>query len=375
MTHVFIVDDNTFKFHLEYMFAGTGAGDQKSLFLSDPNNSGIHWKTEENLVAMIADISRIRPGDNIVFYLQANKKHEGTIFGVFKAASYAFFDENDDDNYLKIDKNTNKPMLGKGLSYRILIEPYNVFQFGITERELLDKISDKTSPYQLCWSLIYRKLKGNRGCTMIMDYEFDDLLKKLVARNNGKAIQANSFTYDADKIAIVDSNKACRYSGRNLLLDIEPRMKYKMQRKQAFEVHLQAFLVKQIALNDVKLMNLLGIDPKLNFWLGNEVKCGFGMQSIDILIIQELNNNIVNIIPVELKYKEPSERIFNQLDLYVDWIKQYVKPNYEDQGKVVQITPFIIAANTGKSGFLNKLSTTQNGYIAFDNNFLFLKIK
>ena len=24
-THVFIVDDNTFKYHLEYMFAGTGA--------------------------------------------------------------------------------------------------------------------------------------------------------------------------------------------------------------------------------------------------------------------------------------------------------------------------------------------------------------
>ena len=27
MTHVFIVDTKTFKYHLEYMFAGTGAGD------------------------------------------------------------------------------------------------------------------------------------------------------------------------------------------------------------------------------------------------------------------------------------------------------------------------------------------------------------
>ena len=25
-THVFIVDTNTFKYHLEYLFAGTGAG-------------------------------------------------------------------------------------------------------------------------------------------------------------------------------------------------------------------------------------------------------------------------------------------------------------------------------------------------------------
>ena len=28
-THVFIVNDNTFKYHLEYMFAGTGADDKK----------------------------------------------------------------------------------------------------------------------------------------------------------------------------------------------------------------------------------------------------------------------------------------------------------------------------------------------------------
>ena len=28
-THVFIVDDNTFKYHLEYMFAGTGASAKK----------------------------------------------------------------------------------------------------------------------------------------------------------------------------------------------------------------------------------------------------------------------------------------------------------------------------------------------------------
>lgn len=31
-THVFIVNEQTFKYHLEYMFAGTGAGDKKSPF-------------------------------------------------------------------------------------------------------------------------------------------------------------------------------------------------------------------------------------------------------------------------------------------------------------------------------------------------------
>ena len=49
-----------------------------------------------------------------------------------------FFDENDTDNYLKIK-------LGKGLSYRILIEAsdYGVYPIGITEHEYLDSLEGK----------------------------------------------------------------------------------------------------------------------------------------------------------------------------------------------------------------------------------------
>ncbi|MEW6653232.1 MAG: DUF91 domain-containing protein, partial [Bacteroidota bacterium] len=36
-THVFIVDSTTFKVHLEYLFAGTGAGDK----IVDFNNRSI----------------------------------------------------------------------------------------------------------------------------------------------------------------------------------------------------------------------------------------------------------------------------------------------------------------------------------------------
>ena len=34
--HVFVVDSTTFKLHLEYLFAGTGAQDKTSPFLNDP---------------------------------------------------------------------------------------------------------------------------------------------------------------------------------------------------------------------------------------------------------------------------------------------------------------------------------------------------
>ena len=128
-THVFVVDSTTFKQHLEYMFAGIGAKDKKSPFLSNCNFN-YNANTERNLVGMIADISRIRENDNIIFYLQTNDNNPGTFFGIFKASTIGFFDENDDDNYLKNN-------LKKGLSFRIKIAPYEVFPIGITEHEYL----------------------------------------------------------------------------------------------------------------------------------------------------------------------------------------------------------------------------------------------
>ncbi len=88
--HVFIVDKRTLKYHLEYMFAGTGAGDKTVPFLCDCNAS-IHSTVERNLVGMIADVSRIRIGDKIIFYLQSADGNPGMFYGVFSAASTAFF--------------------------------------------------------------------------------------------------------------------------------------------------------------------------------------------------------------------------------------------------------------------------------------------
>ena len=76
MTHVFIVNDTTLKYHLEYMFAGTGANTDAP-FLYDENyqnprkkENGLTSASERNIVAMIADISRVKEGDKIIFYLQ-----------------------------------------------------------------------------------------------------------------------------------------------------------------------------------------------------------------------------------------------------------------------------------------------------------------
>ena len=68
-THVFIVDINTFKYHLEYMFAGTGARDC-TIDFNNNENTNMHYATENNLVSLIADIKRIKIGDFVIFYLK-----------------------------------------------------------------------------------------------------------------------------------------------------------------------------------------------------------------------------------------------------------------------------------------------------------------
>lgn len=370
MTHVFIVNEITFKYHLEYMFAGTGAKDKQTIFLTKSHNKHIQPVTERNLVAMIADISRVKVGDKIIFYLQATSYMPGMFFGVFQAVSNPFFDENDENNYLR-------DCLGKGLSYRVLLAPLQVFPFGITERELLDNIADKEHPYQLCWSLIYRKLKGNRGCTMITDYEYEDLYNKLVVRNSCRFLPLCNFTFDVKHNAIVGANSTKRYLGRQNSIDIEPRMKYKVQSGNAFETHLQAFVVQQIAARNAGFLNLLGVNPTLDFWIGNEVSCGVGMQRIDVMIIQEVGNNVVNIIPIELKDEEPTEMIISQLYQYVEWIRQYVSPNYRDRLKKVQIFPRIIAPKTTNVMLRNRLIQQGVGYISIaltNNEFIFNRL-
>ena len=85
-THVFIVDATTFKYHLEYLFAGTGAKD-KYIDFNNQADTKLHHSAENNLVGMIADSQRLRSNDFVVFYLQKSLSsgiNDGKFFGIFK---------------------------------------------------------------------------------------------------------------------------------------------------------------------------------------------------------------------------------------------------------------------------------------------------
>ena len=341
-THVFVVDTNTFRYHLEYLFAGTGAGNSYIDF-NNATTTNLHYATENNLIGMIADGSRIRVGDFVIFYLQQNFSQgirEGKFYGIFQVTNTLFLDNNDNQQFLK-------SQLRKSLTFRILIQPFQVYPIGVTEWEALDEIRYIQSPNQMLWSLIYRKLKGNRGNTMITIYESERLFQLIINKNNYQYLQGNNFTFDLNTQQITTSNNSNIYTGRIQSINILPRLINKYTNNLQFETHLQAYI----------LQNIENIFTHENIeWIGNEVSCGVGMQRIDILLSSVTNNISRKIIPIELKSTEAYADITIQLQRYIDWLQQYYIPN-----RPSIIEPMIISR-----AIINKTTTNYQNLI---NNF------
>lgn len=351
-THVFIVDYNTFKYHLEYMFAGTGAKD-KIIDFNNISTTGLPHATENNLLGMIADISRIRIGDSVVFYLQQNYSEgilEGKFYGIFRVRSLGFLDNSDGGQFLINE-------LQKSLIFRILIEPLEVYADGVTEWEALDEIKNICSPNQMLWSLIYRKLKGNRGNTMITIYEFERLYQLIREKNNYIPLVGQNFTFDLHTQKIIQTQKSNIYSGRFEPICILPRLLAKYEKGHQFETHLQAYILQNIE-------QIFGSNIE---WIGNEVSCGVGMQRIDIMLSKASEINRV-CIPIELKSSEAYLGITYQIQRYVDWIRQYYLPNRPSDLIPVLLSRQIVDKNS--TNYNNLISE----FIDFNNrNGLYLK--
>ena len=357
-THVFVVDTNTFKYHLEYLFAGTGARESYVDF-NNSSNTNLYYATENNLLGMIADGSRIRIGDFIIFYLQQNFSQgiqEGKFYGIFQVSQVLFLDNNDNNQFLK-------QQLNKSLTFRILIQPYAVYSQGVTEWEALDEIRYIQSPNQMLWSLIYRKLKGNRGNTMITLYEAERMFHLISAKNNNHCLSGNNFTFDITSQKIINGTNNHQYKGRMEQINIFPRLLNKYQNNLQFETHLQAYI----------LQNIENIFQEENIkWIGNEVACGVGMQRIDIMFSSSINQINRKIVPIELKSTYAYPGIIFQLQRYVDWIRQYYLPNIPSIIEPIVISRFIEDKTTkfyvdiiSQFNYFNNANNLRIRYIEF----------
>ncbi|MBQ1516626.1 MAG: DUF91 domain-containing protein [Clostridia bacterium] len=336
MTHVFIVNERTFNIHLQYMFAGTGYKGNDLSCIIDLKKSG---STEKTLTGMIADISKLRIGDKVLFYVTGCKK----IFGVFEVAGLPFYESFTDNNNYLYDT------LGKNLTFRVLIKPSLVFASGISEQEALDEIHDIEHPYQMCWSLIYRKLSGMRGCSFLTDYESERIIGLISKKNNGKNIQSTAYKYDFKSKSITANDQVLTYSGDcSKTLDVINRI---CDITNSFEVHLQAYITQNYdKKKDLKTI----LDSEKTFWIGNEVVCSVGEQRIDVMMISKSDDNIIIRI-IELKDGKPyADIILSQIPWYIKWVDQYVAPNYSEN---VVIKPIIIAAE------FRRKSNTQKAFL------------
>ncbi|MHC4394686.1 MAG: DUF91 domain-containing protein [Planctomycetota bacterium] len=417
-THVLIVDSITFKVHLEYQFVGTGAQDNRIDF-NNVTECNLSPNTENMLTGMIADFQRLRKGDYVIFYLQQSKEAEGKFYGIFKVKSEPFLDNltylkkelinlsqnykfdypsnpkkfkiknkealiktalriNEEKNLLrKFDINDKEEIasfvsefyddnqfllkeLEKSLTFRVFIEPHKVYAEGVTEWEALDEIKHIKSPNQMLWSLIYRKLKGNRGNTMITIYESERLCQLIRNKNSRHELDCDnkplSFDVNTQKI-ILSGNDIKHYEGRQEELNVLPRLIRKYNEGKSFEPHLQAYIVQVIGKRINSSLDDIVIENSTIEWIGNEVSCGVGMQRIDIML-SLVNNDQRVIVPIELKAVEADENNTIQLQRYIDWIEQYYLPNRQSD-----IQPILISKKFSRS------STKHDDLITSFNEF------
>ncbi len=295
-THIFIVNDSTFHYHLQYLFAGTGARDKD-------------WH-----IGLLKDIKRVRAGDYVIFYIEANRRTKGGFYGIFKIS---------DQRPLVFHTpglEGKKPQKSKKLIFRTIIEPFEVYSEGVSEWEALDKLPIYATEVQ--WTLIYRKLKGQRGCTPILPWESEKLVDMIRNKNRGNPISChNSNTgldWDPNNRRIIITPKKQEYNlPRNYNYDLINEIDNKMKRKHSYEDYLQLFFTENI-LFDQRLSPIVGDNI---FWFGNEVPCGVGMQKIDLLTINKINNHNEYRI-IELKDEPIRPEIIYQIEYYTNWASQ-----------------------------------------------------
>lgn len=366
-THVFIVDEQTFPVHLEYMFAGIGPGnvinneetvssqssESKTGSDFDINNEGKRNRIGHVNFSLLSDISRCKIGDFVVFYLQA----KALFFGVFKVKSDPYINRNSTAESKKLSE-----QLTLLLPFRVDIEPDKVYPKGITEWELLDSISDIDAPYKMQWSLIYRKLKGKRGCTMITLYESERLVNKLsVFNENNSIVDSHKFTYQAQDSTIVKFENNLQLPSEREEFDFIPKIIDKYKKKLSYEILLQGFILQNIGRGLVKTLDEVFLQNKSLNWIGNEVICSVGKQAMDILLDSRDNNGNRIIIPVEIKDELVESDALQQISKYIRWLKEYYIPNIkEGTTKIEAIILSLKETDVNGNGIPNR-----EGYLAF----------
>jgi len=321
--HIFTVDPTTFNIHLNYMFAGTGAGRDED---SKPEQKGA-----------LADILGVRPGDHILFYVAGYG-----FYGFFKAKQTntdIVFYEHPENQYL------NSDLGGKTLTYRLFIEPsgYGVYKLGVNEWDAMENpenIEDK-SVLKMQWAWIFKKLKGGRGCTAIPEEEFQ-LLRKIVTSNNKRLEETSSYRFSDGEIS--SSDRSYNYDG---CTTISPILSGNIRKIQQ-EADLRIFFSARAGIDEI-------LDEVLNpaqygtiTYISNETKCSFGMKSIDLFFLTDREKCLLIELKNSFEYKDS---ILEQISGYARWVSSYKRHLKEIIPILIMKEPRLYPARRGGEHF------------------------
>lgn len=321
--HIFTVDPTTFNIHLNYMFAGTGAGRDED---SKPEQKGA-----------VADILGVRPGDHILFYVAGYE-----FYGFFKAKQTntdIVFYEHPENQYL------NSDLGGKTLTYRLFIEPsgYGVYKLGVNEWDAMENpenIEDK-SVLKMQWAWIFKKLKGGRGCTAIPEEEFQ-LLRKIVTSNNKRLEETSSYRFSDGEIS--SSDRSYNYDG---CTTISPILSGNIRKIQQ-EADLRIFFSARASIDEI-------LDEVLNpaqygtiTYISNETKCSFGMKSIDLFFLTDREKCLLIELKNSFEYKDS---ILEQISGYARWVSSYKRHLKEIIPILIMKEPRLYPARRGGEHF------------------------
>ena len=284
--HVYIVNEQTLPIHLNYMFVGTSAGGK------------------DNNVGLLADMLRVKQGDFIFFYIESSTNQKGRFFGVFRASDNAV--------YHSVKDAALQPNLPLKLIYRKKIEPYErVYSEGVYEWIALDKLP--TYSRELLWSLIYRKMKAKRGNTMLLPWEVKRLISLIEDANDGRALSSRHHNFEISSSKITAANITYDYNmGNQISLSLNDIKKN--------ETTFQAYILQQLTIgNNTFFPEIFGTNI---VWIGNEVFAGCGMQKIDILIFEKIDEATHIYRIVELKHKSCLNSPAEQLRYYINWASE-----------------------------------------------------
>lgn len=294
--HILTVNEKTFDIHLKYMFAGTGRNNYP-----------------EQMGAKI-DISAIRKGDTVVFYVE-----KVGFFGFFQVSSEPFYEQLD-NNYLEIE-------LGRNLTYRFFLKPHdhlNVYKFPKSEWEIIEepKNIQEHSIFNMQWSWIFKKLNANRGLLTLPQDESINFVRIFI--ENNEVISNNNFCYDSSIRQIKVSDKGFNYFD-NLAVEKIEKYEDKLGKIER-EEDLRWLFCNEIGKN-TKYGNLISEIVPLNetiLYIGNEVVSSFSETRMDLVIHTSDLNNKTKCYLIELKNEFIyNENIYFQVYKYSKWISSY----------------------------------------------------